>query len=292
MAKAGKPGPTLLDLLDLEDIGSDYFRSRHTEPNLSGTLFGGQVLAQALRASLFTVKDRPAHSLHGYFIRPGAETEPVVYQVERTRDGRNFTTRRVTARQQGVPIFHMEASFHGGGEGVAHARPAPAVQAPDEVSAEDPFERAVFAERDPNAPPPPTLLPLVERRLVPARAKNREAERQLWMRARPPGLVGADLRACGLAYLSDFWLGGVAKVPHPEAVQQRITSLDHAMWFHQPADPSAWLLYEMSSSWAGSARGLAQGRIYDRAGQLIASVAQEVYLFPGEMHAAPRTGEP
>jgi len=282
---------TLLDLLDLEDIGSDYFRSRRTEPNLSGALFGGQVLAQALRAALFTVEERPAHSLHGYFIRPGAETEPVVYQVERTRDGRNFTTRRITARQKGVPIFHMEASFHGGGEGVAHARPAPVVQGPDEVSAEDPFERAVFASRDPGAPPPLTLLPLVERRLVPTSTENREAERQLWMRARPPGLTGAELRACGLAYLSDFWLGGVAKVPHPEALRQRITSLDHAMWFHQPADPSDWLLYEMSSSWAGSARGLAQGRIYDRAGHLVASVAQEVYLFPGEMHAAPRRGE-
>jgi len=284
-------GLTLLDLLDLEDIGSDYFRSRRTEPNLSGALFGGQVLAQALRAGLLTVEDRPAHSLHGYFIRPGAETEPVVYQVERTRDGRNFTTRRVTARQKGVPIFHMEASFHGGTEGVAHARPAPAVQGPDAVSAEDPFERAVFAGRDPNAPPPLTLLPLVERRLVPSGAGNREAERQLWMRARPPALASADLRACGLAYLSDFWLGGVTKVPHPDAVRQRLTSLDHAMWFHQAADPQDWLLYEMSSAWAGSGRGLAQGRIYDRAGQLIASVAQEVYMFPGEMHAAPRVGE-
>jgi len=282
---------TLLDLLDLEDIGSDYFRSRRTEPNLSGALYGGQVLAQALRASQFTVQGRPVHSLHGYFIRPGAEAEPVVYQVERTRDGRNFTTRRVIARQKGVPIFHMEASFHGGGEGVSPARPAPAAPGPDEVSAEDPFERAVLAARDADAPPPLTLLPLVERRLVPARAKPGEAERQLWMRARPPGLVETELRTCGLAYLSDFWLGGVAKVPHPEAVRQRIASLDHAMWFHQSADPSDWLLYEMDSSWAGSARGLAQGRIYDRAGQLVASVAQEIYLFPGEMHAAPRVGE-
>jgi acyl-CoA thioesterase-2 len=229
--------------------------------------------------------------LHGYFIRPGAEAEPVVYQVERTRDGRNFTTRRVTARQKGVPIFHMEASFHGGGEGVAHARPVPSVPGPDEVSAEDPFERAVFAARDPDAPPPLTLLPLVERRLVPPSTENRQAERQLWMRARPPGLTGPEPRACGLAYLSDFWLGGVAKVPHPEAVRQRLASLDHAMWFHHPADPADWLLYEMSSAWAGSGRGLAQGRIYDRAGQLIASVAQEVYMFPGEMHAAPRVGE-
>ena len=282
---------TLHDLLDLEDIGSDYFRSRRTEPNLSGALYGGQVLAQALRASQFTVNERPVHSLHGYFIRPGAEAEPVVYQVERTRDGRNFTTRRVIARQKGVPIFHMEASFHDGAEGVAHARTAPAVPGPDHVSAEDPFERAITAARGAGDPPPRTLLPLVERRLVPAETGAREAERQLWMRARGEVLADADLRACGLAYLSDFWLGGVAKAPHPEAVRQRIASLDHALWFHTPAQPTNWLLYEMSSAWAGSARGLAQGRIYDAAGGLVASVAQEIYLFPGEMHAAPRAGE-
>ncbi|TCS08094.1 acyl-CoA thioesterase domain-containing protein [Caulobacter sp. BK020] len=282
---------TLHDLLDLEDIGSDYFRSRRTEPNLSGALYGGQVLAQALRASQFTVNGRPVHSLHGYFIRPGAEAEPVVYQVERTRDGRNFTTRRVIARQKGVPIFHMEASFHDGAEGVAHAQPAPAVLGADQVSAEDPFERAITAARGADDPTPRTLLPLVERRLVPAEPGAREAERQLWMRARGEALNEVDLRACGLAYLSDFWLGGVAKAPHPEAVRQRIASLDHALWFHAPAQPTDWLLYEMSSAWAGSARGLAQGRIYDESGGLVASVAQEIYLFPGEMHAAPRVGE-
>lgn len=291
MAKAQLPDLTLHDLLDLEDIGSDYFRSRRTEPNLSGALYGGQVLAQALRSSQLTVQGRPVHSLHGYFIRPGAEAEPVVYQVERTRDGRNFTTRRVIARQKGVPIFHMEASFHGGAEGVAHARPAPAVPGPGEVSAEDPFERALAASRAPDDPPPRTLLPLVERRMAPAEPGAREAERQLWMRARGQPLADAELRACGLAYLSDFWLGGVAKAPHPEAVRQRIASLDHALWFHAPAQPTDWLLYEMSSAWAGSARGLAQGRIYDEAGGLVASVAQEIYLFPGEMHAAPRVGE-
>ena len=127
--------------------------------------------------------------------------------------------------------------------------------------------------------------------MAPAEPGAREAERQLWMRARGQALADAELRACGLAYLSDFWLGGVAKAPHPEAVRQRIASLDHALWFHAPAQPTDWLLYEMSSAWAGSARGLAQGRIYDEAGGLVASVAQEIYLFPGEMHAAPRVGE-
>lgn len=291
MAEAQLSDLTLHDLLDLEDIGSDYFRSRRTEPNLSGALYGGQVLAQALRASQLTVKGRPVHSLHGYFIRPGAEAEPVVYQVERTRDGRNFTTRRVIARQKGVPIFHIEASFHDGAEGVAHARPALAVPGPGEVSAEDPFERALADARAADDPPPRTLLPLVERRMAPAGPDGRKAERQLWMRARGEALADAELRACGLAYLSDFWLGGVAKAPHPEAVRQRIASLDHALWFHAPAQPTDWLLYEMSSAWAGSARGLAQGRIYDEAGGLVASVAQEIYLFPGEMHAAPRVGE-
>lgn len=294
MGNKGAPTPSLLDLLDLQDVGSDYFRSRHTEPNLSGALFGGQVLAQALRACLFTVADRPVHSLHGYFIRPGAEAEPVVYQVERTRDGRNFTTRRVIALQNRKAIFHMEASFHDGGEGISHSRAAPVVPGPDEVSTEDPFERAMHDAFEPSGEVL-KLLPLVERRMIPLDVGRREAEgearRLLWMRAREQGLSDDALRACGLAYLSDFWLGGVAKILHPDAVRQKLTSVDHAMWFHQPTDPSQWLLYDMESDWAGSARSLARGRIFDRAGQLIASVAQEVYLFPGQMHEAPRRGD-
>lgn len=287
-------GLTLLDLLDLQDVGSDYFRSRHTEPNLSGALFGGQVLAQALRACLFTVEDRPVHSLHGYFIRPGAEDEPVVYQVERTRDGRNFTTRRVIALQKRRAIFHMEASFHDGAEGISHARKPPPVPGPDEVSSEDPFERAMQDEFEQKGTPL-TLLPLVERRMIPfgfgKTGAEGEARRLLWMRAKETGLSDDNLRACALAYLSDFWLGGVGKVLHPEMVRQKLTSLDHAMWFHRPTDPSQWLLYDMESDWAGEGRSLARGRIYDRSGGLIASVAQEVYLFPGQMHEAPRRGD-
>lgn len=287
-------GLTLLDLLDLQDVGSDYFRSRHTEPNLSGALFGGQVLAQALRACLFTVEDRAVHSLHGYFIRPGAEDEPVVYQVERTRDGRNFTTRRVIALQKRRAIFHMEASFHDGAEGMSHARKPPTVPSPDEVSSEDPFERAMKDEFELKGTPL-TLLPLVERRMIPfefgQRGDEDEARRLLWMRAKETGLTDDNLRACGLAYLSDFWLGGVGKVLHPETVRQKLTSVDHAMWFHAKTDPSEWLLYDMESDWAGGSRSLARGRIYDRSGGLIASVAQEVYLFPGQMHEAPRRGD-
>ena len=284
--------PTLLDILNLEDVGSDHFRTRFTEPNLTGALYGGQVLAQALRACLFTVDNRAVHSLHGYFIRPGSESEPVLYQVERTRDGRNFTTRRVTALQSRKVIFHMEASFHDGAEGFSHARPMPACPPADEASDEDPFERALNRHLPPGATRPPELLPIVERRMAPVGDKADEtARRLLWMRVREAGLTDPALVACGLAYLSDFWLGGVSKVPHPEAMLQRMTSVDHAMWFHRPADPSGWLLYDMESPWAGSARSLAHGRIYHPSGVLIASVAQEVYLFPGEVHEASRRGE-
>ncbi|NBB50408.1 acyl-CoA thioesterase II [Rhizobium sp. CRIBSB] len=284
--------PTLLDILDLEDVGSDHFRTRFTEPNLTGALYGGQVLAQALRACLFTVDKRAVHSLHGYFIRPGSEAEPVLYQVERTRDGRNFTTRRVTALQSRKVIFHMEASFHDGAEGFSHARRMPTHPGVDEASEEDPFERALNRDLPPGAARPPELLPIVERRMVPvADTADQTARRLLWMRVREAGLTDPALVSCGLAYLSDFWLGGVSKVLHPEAMLQRMTSVDHAMWFHQPADPSGWLLYDMESPWAGSARSLAQGRIYHPSGDLIASVAQEVYLFPGEVHEAPRRGE-
>lgn len=284
--------PSLLDILNLEDVGSDHFRTRFTEPNLTGALYGGQVLAQALRACLFTVDNRAVHSLHGYFIRPGSETEPVLYQVERTRDGRNFTTRRVTALQSRKVIFHMEASFHDGAEGFSHARPMPACPGVEEASEVDPFERALHGDPQPGTTPPLELLPIVERRMVAIAAGTEDtARRLLWMRVREAGLTDPALVACGLAYLSDFWLGGVSKVLHPEAMLQRMTSVDHAMWFHQPADPSGWLLYDMESPWAGSARSLAHGRIYSPSGDLIASVAQEVYLFPGEVHEAPRRGE-
>lgn len=284
--------PGLLDILNLEDVGSDHFRTRFTEPNLTGALYGGQVLAQSLRACLHTVGDRAVHSLHGYFIRPGSESEPVLYQVERTRDGRNFTTRRVTALQSRKVIFHMEASFHDGAEGFSHARPMPSCEGPDQACDQDPFERALHGDLPPGETRPPQLLPIVERRLVPiGEIADDTARRRLWMRVREAGLSDPALIACGLAYLSDFWLGGVSKVRHPEAMLQRMTSVDHAMWFHLPADPSGWLLYDMESPWAGSARSLAHGRIYHPSGGLVASVAQEVYLFPGEVHDAPRRGE-
>ncbi len=292
MTASGAYVPSLVDILNLEDVGSDHYRTRFTEPNLTGALYGGQVLAQALRACLHTVPDRAVHSLHGYFIRPGVETEPVLYQVERTREGRNFTTRRVTALQSRKVIFHMEASFHDGAEGFSHARPMPNCQGPEDASDEDPFERALNRHAPEGAVKPPTLLPIVERRLVPIDlGRDQAAQRLLWMRVRETDLSDPAMLACGLAYLSDFWLGGVSKVGHPEAILQRMTSVDHAMWFHQATDPSNWLLYEMESPWAGQARSLTQGRIYDVSGGLIASVAQEIYLFPGEVHEAPRRGE-
>lgn len=281
---------SLTDLLDLEDLGGDAFRSRRTEPNLSGALFGGQVLAQSLRAALFTVEERPVHSLHGYFIRPGSETKPVVYQVERTRDGANFTTRRVTAQQGEKTIFHMEASFHGGAPGVTHADAPPQVPGPDAVSLEDPFARSVLEDGLAELAFPGGLLPLVERRLAANGGPDRAA-RDVWMRIRDEALATPALRACGLAYLSDFWLGGVGKIVHPEAIGQRLTSLDHAMWFHEPTDPTQWLLHSMRSPWAGSSRSLAQGAFHDLGGRLIATVAQEIYLFPNAPHGAPRVGE-
>lgn len=292
MTASGSFVPSLLDILDLEDVGSDHYRTRFTEPNLSGALYGGQVLAQALRACLHTVAGRPVHSLHGYFIRPGVETEPVLYQVERTRDGRNFTTRRVTALQSRKVIFHMEASFHDGAEGFSHARPMPGCIGPEQASDEDPFERALNKDLPQGAAKPPQLLPIVERRLVPFGDETEQtARRLLWMRVRQASQSDPALLACGMAYLSDFWLGGVSKIGHPDDILQKMTSVDHAMWFHQTTDPSDWLLYEMESPWAGQARSLAQGRIYDRSGTLVASVAQEIYLFPGELHEAPRRGE-
>lgn len=271
-------------LLDVEALDRDLFRSRRHEIGLNPVLFGGEVMAQALMSACRTVEpDRPCHSLHAYFLRPGDGRQPVIYDVERTRDGASFTTRRVIARQKGAPIFHMECSFH---------RPEPAL-----------FEHQAALDAD--LPQPEDLLDLEE---IAAAMSNpagkafaaerrwfrniivkpleglgwmepRESpRRRCWVRLRPTVADDPHTHLCGLTYLSDYWLAGGAIVGRSYAElapQMRLASLDHGMWFHRPARPDEWLLYDTDSPSAQGGRGLARGQLFSRGGALVASTAQE-----------------
>ncbi|RMD50002.1 MAG: acyl-CoA thioesterase II [Alphaproteobacteria bacterium] len=277
----------LLALLDLERIEEDLFRGRGSGGETSTRIFGGHVIAQALMAAYRTVEGRPCHSLHAYFIRPGDPSIPVVYQVDRARDGGSFTTRRVVAIQHGRQIFNMGCSFHREEEGWHHQHPMPEAP-PPETLPERAELRARMVDRVPEK--------LRREWLRPRPIEIREIDPQDWFSPRPlpdanamwfrvPGAEGAPqpLQHCLLAYASDLNLLGSALRPHGLSWftgEVMTASLDHAMWFHGPTDFSEWHLYAMDSPWAGGGRGLNRGLIYARDGRLVASVAQEGLMRP------------
>ncbi|MEV5505229.1 acyl-CoA thioesterase [Streptomyces orinoci] len=280
------PLEDLLDLLDLERIEQDVFRgvSRHA---LIPRVFGGQVAAQALVAAGRTVpEERPAHSLHAYFLRPGDPRVPIVYTVDRIRDGRSFTTRRVVAVQHGQPIFHLSASFQAHEEGLEHQEAMPA--APDPLDLPAPAELlARHADRIGG-------MGVVER-LLRARAavdlryvddppfasagEPREPRSQVWFRTN--GKLADDplLHVCLATYVSDMTLLDSVLLAHGRGgwvVGDVVgASLDHAMWFHRPFRADEWLLYDQESPTSQGGRGLARGRIFTQDGRLAVSVIQE-----------------
>src|SRR5215213_5461265 len=218
-------------MLDLETIDAGLFRGRSTwKPSMR--VFGGEVAAQSLIAAGRTVPaGRPVHSLHAYFLRPGSAALPVVYDVETIRDGGSYTTRRVTARQQGEATFSLSASFHAPENGFAHQVPQPTM-------------------------PPPDDLPGTEEAL---------ADDQL-------------VHSCAATYASDMLLLSVSLGPHDAmfgAADVAFASLDHAVWFHGPFRADDWLYYDQEGSWAGGGRAVCHGRMFDRAGRLVATVMQE-----------------
>jgi acyl-CoA thioesterase-2 len=253
------PLDTLIDLLDLERIEDNIFRG--TQPNEERQrVFGGQVAGQALVAAGRTVADdRHVHSLHAYFLRPGDPTVPIVYDVDRIRDGRSFTTRRVVAIQHGRAIFNLAASFQVAEPGVEHQMPMPEVPDPEELPELDwPWQRGI------------------ELRFVPG--QRDQPVQRLWMRAN--GTLPDDplLHVCVVAYASDMTLLDPVVLAHRldwENPDLMVASLDHAMWFHQPFRADEWLLYDQESPAAGGARGLGVGRIFRRDGALAVSVVQE-----------------
>jgi acyl-CoA thioesterase II len=274
----------LVRLLDLEQVEVDIFRGASPRVALQ-RVFGGQVAGQALVAAGRTVPvDRPVHSLHAYFIRPGDPAVPIVYTVDRVRDGRSFTTRRVVAVQHGKPIFTLSASFHRPESGLDHQLPLPDVPPPDglpslrdrardgQLPADHQFSRVArpvdlryvddpsWAWRS-GAPRPPRSL--------------------VWLRA--DGVLPDDplLHVCVLTYASDMTLLDSVVRPHGFAIgtgDLLVASLDHAMWFHRPFRADEWWLYESESPSASDARGLATGRIWSQDGRYLASVVQEGLL--------------
>lgn len=254
----------LVALLGLEMLEENLFRGRSQDLGFP-QLFGGQVLGQALSAASQTVDPvRQVHSLHGYFLRPGDAKRPVVYQVDRVRDGGSFTTRRVSAIQNGQTIFFCSASFHGVEEGFHHQPAMPELALPEAL-----LESGAQVERYEGHP--------IEFLHLPGDADSAPRKR-LWFRLAGELPDDAALNRYLLAYSSDFNLLTTSLVPHGVAFGERrlqIASLDHALWFHRDVKVNDWLLYDMDSPWAGGARGFSRGSIYDRQGHLVASAAQE-----------------
>ena len=271
----------LLDLLDLEQIEVNIFRGRSPDETVQ-RVFGGQVAGQALVAAGRTVPaDRPVHSLHAYFIRPGDPAVPLVYTVDRVRDGGSFSTRRVTAVQHGEAIFIMSASFHHPEPGVQHADPMPPVPPPEELRRSiDRFEDALGVPLPENVKDSPidvrTIGPLsIEAARDPS---LRTTSNYAWIRV--TGELPDDplLHVCLMTYVSDLTLLDTVLLGHGLSWLDGRTSgasLDHAMWFHRPFRADQWLLYALDSPIAYGARGLARGEVYTAEGDLVVSVVQE-----------------
>jgi acyl-CoA thioesterase-2 len=273
---------SLVDLLALERLDRDLFRGRSQDLGW-GAIFGGQVLGQALSAAAQTVTaDRAVHSVHGYFMRAGDVRQPILYQVDRLRDGASFTTRRVAAIQEGEAIFSLEASFQGVEDGFDHQDAMPDVPPPEALRSE--YEMAL--EIADQMPPALRAMALAERPIEirpvevrdPLRPHPTPPLRRMWYRAVDALPDDPALHRYLLAYASDFSFLGTAMDPHGTSWLQpgmQVASLDHVMWFHRPFRFDDWLLYVVDSPSASGGRGLVRGQFFDRAGRLIASAAQE-----------------
>jgi acyl-CoA thioesterase II len=282
----GSVGAELVDLLELEPLEHNIYRGHNRDVG-TGRIYGGQVLAQSVVAASRTVEDdRPIHSMHGYFILPGDLASPVVYFVDRLRDGGSFTTRRVTGIQHGRAIFNMSASFHRPEEGVEHQTPMPEVAGPESLTPEVELLRRM-SDRIPDhlrailtQDRPLDIRPVDP--LDPFDPEPRPPVRYVWLRAVDPVASPLHHRAI-LAYASDYGLLGAALQPHGITFRHRsimVASLDHAIWFHRPVRVDEWLLYAMESPVTCAARGFSRGAFYTRDGILVASVAQEGLVRP------------
>ncbi len=274
----------LLAILDLEQLEVNLFRGRSPQVGWQ-RVFGGQVIGQALVAATRTVKDLPPHSMHAYFLLPGDPKVPIIYDVDRIRDGKSFTTRRVIAIQHGHPIFSMSVSFHADEPGLAHQAKMPDVPKPDALPSESDLGGRIMA-----AMPEPVRRYYERERPIELRPveferylgkKYDEARFNVWIRATGPLPDDPAIHQCVLAYASDMTLLDAALIPHGRTVFEKEimgASLDHALWLHRPFRADEWLLYAQDSPNLTGARGFSRGLIFKADGTLVASVAQEGLL--------------
>ncbi len=278
----------LLTILDLEQLEHNLFRGRSPQVGWQ-RVFGGQVIGQALVAACRTVDTgaRPPHSLHAYFLLAGDPKVPIIYEVDRIRDGKSFATRRVVAIQHGAAIFSMSASFHAEEPGFDHAAPMPAVPGPEDLPSDHEIKSKVL----PIMPDPVRAYfererPIELKPVEFSRYLSREPQEprfNVWIRA--TGRLPDDpaIHQCVLAYASDMTLLDSSLIAHGRTVFERsiqAASLDHALWIHRPFRADEWLLYSQDSPSASGACGFARGLIFSRDGKLVASVAQEGLIRP------------
>ncbi|MBI1330699.1 MAG: acyl-CoA thioesterase II [Alphaproteobacteria bacterium] len=282
------PVAELIALLDLEPIEVNIFRGVSPKDR-SQRVFGGQVLGQALVAASRTVEGRFCHSLHAYFMLPGDPKVPILYEVDRSRDGKSFSTRRVVAIQHGRQIFHMSASFTAHEEGLEHQIEAPDVPGPDGLPSEDDWRR-MMADKVPEqyrehfTKPRPIEVRGVEKSNI-FKPEKRPPHQAVWIKATAPLPDDVALHQCIMAYASDMTLLDTSLLPHGIgwfSNKVQMASIDHAMWFHRPFRMDQWLLYAQDSPSAFGARGFNRGLIFDANGVLVASVAQEGLMRPRE----------
>ncbi len=285
----------LINLLKLERIEDNIFRGESRDIG-SAQVFGGQVLGQALSAAHHTVEDRVAHSLHAYFLRRGDMTAPIIYEVDRARDGGSFSVRRVVAIQHGRPIFNLGASFHSPEEGLEHQAQMPEVPGPDGLEDVTNIKAEVLAR----VPEKMRRFLTVKRpfEFRPVRPINFEKpecllpEKHIWIRAVDKLPDEYSLHQNLLAYVSDYELLGTSTLPHGLLFGRgmvQMASLDHALWFHRDVRIDDWLLYAFDSPNASGARGFARGQFFSRDGVLVASAAQEGLV---RVLDEPRTSKP
>jgi acyl-CoA thioesterase II len=287
----------VIGLLELERLEDNLFRGQSRDIG-APQVFGGQILGQALSAAHKTVEGRVPHSLHAYFLRPGDFNQPVIYQVERSRDGKSYANRRVVAIQHGQPILNLAASFHVEEDGFEHQSTMPEVAGPDGLCRSIDIQRSIVDKvpekmrRLLTHEPPFEFRPVEPPKWI--EPGPRPPRKHIWMRAWSRLTDDPELHRNLLTYVSDYELLGTAILPQElnftdKTVQ--MASLDHALWFHRPFRVDEWLLYALDSPSASGGRGLTRGEFYNQAGQLVASTAQEGVIRPWRRPQGSRQGD-